>query len=75
MLCTFTDSSVGVARYKSQSVVRPLTYYFRLFPLLPVLLSFACRHLACLILEGVAGYAERIRQAMCSTTKQNLHRL
>ena len=57
MLCTFTDLSVGVARYKSQSVVRPLTYYFRLFPSLPVLLSFACRHLACLILEGVAGYA------------------
>ena len=29
----------------------------------PVLFLFACRHLACLVLESVAGYVERIRRA------------
>ena len=34
-------------------------------PLEPVQILFGCRHLACHILEGVAGYVERIRQARC----------
>ena len=32
-------------------------------PLEPVQILFACRHLACLVLESVAGYVERIRRA------------
>ena len=43
---------VAASGIKPQSVVRPLTYYFRLLPSLPVHLSFACRHLACLILSA-----------------------
>ena len=61
--------------FKPQSVVKPLIKYLKLFPSLPVHLSLVCRHLACLPLEGVAGYVERRKQAICSTTKQNLHRL
>ena len=36
---------------KPQSEVRPLINYFRLFPSLSARLSFACRHLVCLILS------------------------
>ena len=61
--------------FKPQSVVKPLIKYLKLFPSLPVHLSQACRLLACLPLESVAGYVERRKQAICSTTKQNLHRL
>ena len=52
---------------KPQSVVRPLTYYFRLLPSPPVHLSFACRHIACLILSTQPATPSRIRQAICST--------
>ena len=52
---------------KPQSVVRPLTYYFRLFPSLPVHLSFACRHLTCLILLTYPATSSRIGQTICWT--------
>ena len=55
-------------KLKPQSVVRPLTYYFRLFPSLPVHLSFAYRHLTCLILSTQPATSSRIRLAICSTT-------
>lgn len=45
------------------------------FPPFPVFLSFACRHLVGLVLSTLPAMPLRIRQAMCSTSKQNLHRL
>ena len=39
----------------------------------PVQILFV-EHIACLILEGVAGYVERIRQAICSTSKRKMNR-
>lgn len=45
------------------------------FPPFPVFLSFACRHLVGLVLSTLPAMPLRIRQAMCSTSKQNQHRL
>ena len=53
---------------KPQSVVRPLTCCFRLFPSLPVHLLFACRHLTCLILLTYPATSSRIRKTICPTT-------
>mgnify|MGYP000047360411 FL=1 len=40
----------------------PLINYFTSFPSLPVHLSFACRHLACIILDIACATPSRIRQ-------------
>ena len=47
--------------------VRPLINYFRLFPSLPVHLSFACRHHVFLVLMTQFARPSRIRQAIYST--------
>ena len=44
-----------------------LPIYFRLFPSRSVHLSFACRHLARLILSAKPATPSRIRQTICST--------
>ena len=53
---------------------KAILFDYKLFALLAVHLSFACRYLACLILEGVACYVERIRQAMCLTIHNSKRR-
>ncbi|MBF1464281.1 MAG: hypothetical protein HXN64_04020 [Prevotella pallens] len=40
-------------------VAKPLINYFRLFPSLPIHLSFACWHLSCLIFFDVAHYHQK----------------
>ena len=39
-----------LGEFKPQSFIRPLIKYFKLFASFPIHLSFACQHLACLIL-------------------------
>jgi hypothetical protein len=56
--------------------IKPFIKHFKLFPSLPVHLSFACRHIVCLILLKVARYAfKRIsRQDAGKQTKSALAR-
>ncbi len=39
-----------LGEFKPQSFIRPLIKYFKLFASFPIHLSFACRHIVCLIL-------------------------
>ena len=47
--------------------ITPLIRYFKLPPLFPVHLSFACGHLACLIILTMPAAPPRIRRTTCST--------
>lgn len=59
-------------RVKPQSVIMQLINYFTLFPLLPVQLSFACRHLASPILlaQHVLRIQEQDKQRALQYTKR-----
>ena len=59
-------------RVKPQSAIMPLINYFASFPLLPIHLSLACRHLACLILlmQHVLRLREKDKQYALQCTKR-----
>ena len=60
---------------KPQLVVIPLACYYMLFPSLSVHLSFACRHLACLISLGIARYVFKNKANKMLNNTQNVRRL
>ena len=59
--------AISFVVFKPLPAVIPNIKCFKLFPLFPVRLSFACRHLACLIFLMQPVTPSRIRKARCST--------